>query len=77
MKRPDGSKVDRASQQSPKFERREIWVPTEAPWLQTFEDELASFPHGKHDDQLDGVVQFLAALDTGRLLQRADQARRR
>ncbi|WP_070933866.1 phage terminase large subunit [Edaphosphingomonas haloaromaticamans] len=76
-KRPEGSKEDRASQQSPKFERGEIWVPREASWLQTFEDELASFPHGKHDDQVDSVVQFLAALDTGRLLYMADQARRR
>jgi len=77
LKQPEGSKVDRASQQSPKFERGEIWLPSDAPWLQTFEDELASFPHGKHDDQVDSVVQFLAALDTGRLLQLADQARRR
>ena len=76
-KNPEGSKEDRASQQSPKFERGEIWVPREASWLQIFEDELASFPHGKHDDQVDSVVQFLAALDTGQLLRLADQARRR
>jgi len=74
---PVGSKQDRASQQTPKFERGEIYVPTEAPWLRTFEDEYARFPHGKHDDQVDSVVQFLAALDTGRLLQLVDQARRR
>lgn len=76
-KKPEGSKEDRASQQSPKFERGEIWVPREAPWLQTFEDELASFPHGKHDDQVDSVVQFLAAFDTGQLLRLANHARRR
>jgi len=75
--KPLGSKQDRASQQSPKFERGEIWLPREAPWLPEFEDELLSFPHGKHDDQVDSVVQFLAAVDTGSLLQRADQARRR
>lgn len=74
---PQGSKQDRASQQTPKFERGEIWLPEEAPWLRTFEDELLSFPHGKHDDQVDSVVQFLAAVDTGNLLIRADQARRR
>lgn len=77
LKKPVGSKEDRASQQSPKFERGEIWVPREAPWLQTFEDELASFPHGKHDDQVDSVVQFLAAFDTGQLLRLANHARRR
>lgn len=74
---PVGSKQDRASQQTPKFERGEIWLPEEAPWLRTFEDELLAFPHGKHDDQVDSVVQFLAALDSGRLLHLADAARRR
>ncbi len=76
-KDPIGSKQDRASQHSSKLERGETWVPREAPWLTAFEDELASFPHGKHDDQVDSVIQFLAALDTGRLLQMVDQARRR
>ena len=76
-KMPVGSKEDRASQQSPKFERGEIWVPREAAWLKTFEDELSSFPQCKHDDQVDSVVQFLASVDTGRLPSRADLARRR
>lgn len=75
--KPEGSKQDRASQQSPKFERGEIWLPKSAPWLQAFEDELVAFPHCKHDDQIDSVVQFLAAVDTGRLLIVADQAKRR
>lgn len=74
---PEGSKQHRASQQTPKFERGEIFLPREAPWLRAFEEELLSFPHGRHDDQVDSVVQFLAALDTGRLLHLADHARRR
>jgi len=74
---PVGSKQDRASQQTPKFERGEIFVPTEAPWLKVFEDEYVSFPHGKHDDQIDSVTQFLAAVDTGRILHLVDLARRR
>ena len=60
-----------------KIERGEVWVPGDAGWMKTFEDELTSFPHGKHDDQVDSVVQFLAAFDTGNLLRRADAARRR
>ncbi|MGE4431062.1 MAG: phage terminase large subunit [Sphingobium sp.] len=75
VKNPVGSKQDRASQQTPKFERGEIWLPREATWLQAFEDEFASFPHGKHDDQVDSVVQFLAACDTGKLPRLADLAR--
>lgn len=74
---PEGSKQDRASQQTPKFERGEIFLPEEAPWLRTFEDELLAFPNGKHDDQVDSVIQFLAAVDTGKLLHFADAARRR
>lgn len=76
-KAPEGSKQDRASQQTPKFERGEIHVPQEAPWLDAFLAELGSFPHGKHDDQVDSVVQFLAAVDTGRLLALCEAARRR
>ncbi len=74
---PVGSKQDRASQQSPKFERGEVWVPKHAPWLKTFLDELASFPQGKHDDQVDSVIQFLAAIDTGKLFYTAEAARNR
>jgi len=75
-KRPEGSKQDRASKQTPKFERGEIFLRREAEWLPAFRDELLSFPHGKHDDQVDSAVQFLAALDTGNLVQAADFARR-
>jgi phage terminase large subunit-like protein len=35
-----------------------------------------SFPHGKHDDQIDSMVQFLAGADTRQLLHKADIARR-
>lgn len=76
-KKPEGSKQDRASQQSPKFERGEVFVPREGPWVSVFLDELGAFPHGKHDDQVDSAVQFLAAVDSNRLLVLADQARRR
>ncbi len=75
-KGPEGSKQDRASQQTPKFERGEIFVPRDAPWLRAFEDELASFPHSRHDDQVDSVTQFLASLDTGNIHRLADLARR-
>lgn len=74
--RPDGSKQDRASQQTPKFERGEVFFPREAPWLTGLESELLSFPHGKHDDQVDSVVQYLKGFDSKRLLRDADIARR-
>jgi predicted phage terminase large subunit-like protein len=74
---PVGSKQDRASQQTPKFERGEILLPEEASWLRTFEEELLAFPHAKHDDQVDSVVQFLAAFDSGDILHLAEVAKRR
>lgn len=42
-------------------------IPKAAPWLKEYEDELLSFPNGKHDDQVDSTVQFLAAADIGNL----------
>lgn len=68
--RPEASKEHRASQQTPKFERGEIFLPRNAKWLLTFEEELLSFPNGKFDDQLDSAVQFLAGVDTGGLVRR-------
>ncbi len=61
--RPATSKQHRASQQSVKFEQGRIRLPAQAPWLQDLEEELLSFPNGKHDDQVDSIVQFLAAID--------------
>nr|WP_298899175.1 phage terminase large subunit [uncultured Altererythrobacter sp.] len=74
--RPQGSKEDRASQQTPRFERGEIWLPKTADWLEDFENELLAFPHYKHDDQVDSAIQFLTALSKGRLLTMVEQARR-
>lgn len=60
---PQKSKVERAQQQSLKFEQGKIWLPTEAEWLAAFEAELFSFPHSKHDDQVDSSIQLLTASD--------------
>ncbi|WP_374596379.1 phage terminase large subunit [Sphingosinicella sp.] len=62
---PEGSKISRASQQSPKFERGQIYFPTEAPWLEVLENELFSFPQVQHDDQVDSIVQMLMGYDHG------------
>ncbi|MBV1868155.1 MAG: phage terminase large subunit [Marinosulfonomonas sp.] len=60
---PRGSKVLRMSLQSPKLERGEVRLPTAAPWLKGFLDEVLAFPNGKHDDQVDTMSQILKALD--------------
>ena len=30
------------------------------PWLQDFQTEILQFPHGRHDDQVDSLSQFLS-----------------
>jgi predicted phage terminase large subunit-like protein len=60
---PEKGKVERAQQQTVKFEQGRIWLPTEAPWLAPYEAELFQFPHCKFDDQVDSTVQLLSATD--------------
>jgi len=57
-------KVERAIAQTPKIERRHVYLPEEAPWLPTFEAEVAAFPFSKFADQVDSMVHFLRALDS-------------
>ena len=64
--KPRLSKRERAAAQSAKIERGRIYLPNSAPWLETFESEVAAFPFGKYDDQVDSMVQFLGALELAR-----------
>jgi len=57
--RPKGDKVERLEAQTPRLEDGRVLVPTEAPWLAAFLEELLAFPLGRHDDQVDSVSQFL------------------
>lgn len=74
LKRPDArrwlcahspklGKVERAIAQTPKIERKRVYLPVRAPWLETFEAEVASFPMSKYADQVDSMVQFLHLFD--------------
>ena len=58
-RKPEGSKVDRMVAQSAMIEAEHLHLPREADWLDTFLLELLAFPHGRHDDQVDSVSQFL------------------
>lgn len=62
---PASGKVERAQQQSVKFEQGRVWLPQEASWLTAYEAELFQFPHSKFDDQVDSTVQLLSASDRG------------
>lgn len=53
----EGDKVARAYASSPMLEAKKVWLPERAPWLNDFCDELAQFPHGANDDQVDAYSQ--------------------
>jgi predicted phage terminase large subunit-like protein len=45
--------------QSDKFEGGQVFLPTSAPWLDEYINELLSFPGCVHDDQVDSTTQAL------------------
>ena len=55
--RPEGGKESRAAVLSPQVEAGNWFLPDGAPWLDDFLGELATFPNGAHDDQVDAVSQ--------------------
>lgn len=57
--RPDGGKEARASACQPAVEAGQVFLPDGAGWLDAFVEELAGFPRGKHDDQVDALSQAL------------------
>lgn len=57
--RPELDKQTRMSVASATIEAGRVLLPMSAPWLAGLEDELFSFPHGRHDDQVDSISQAL------------------
>lgn len=61
---PEGGKESRAAAVQPQVESGNVYLPDGAPWLDDFVGELASFPNGSHDDQVDALSQALLYLST-------------
>lgn len=40
-------------------EAGQLFLPEQAPWLDTFRKELLAFPSSRHDDQVDALSQLL------------------
>lgn len=61
---PEGGKLSRAAAAAPLFEAGNVWLPhpEQFPWVQGYLDELALFPRGKYDDQVDATTQALRRL---------------
>ena len=49
----DTDKVSRARPMSARYETGSVYHRQNTPWLVDFEDEMISFPNGRHDDQVD------------------------
>jgi predicted phage terminase large subunit-like protein len=60
--RPGNDKAMRLRDQTIAFENGRVLFPKEAPWLAEYLKELAAFPGGKHDDQVDSTSQALEYL---------------
>jgi len=56
---PTADKLTRAVVQSAKIEAGSVQIPSQAPWLEAFLLEVAAFPDGRFDDQIDSMTQFL------------------
>ncbi len=54
--KPDKDKYTRALPIAALFEAGKVYFQKDADWLIEFERELLSFPHGKHDDQVDALA---------------------
>lgn len=56
---PKGGKEARAAAVEPQVESGNVYLLEGAEWLDAWIDEFASFPKGKHDDQVDALSQAL------------------
>jgi hypothetical protein len=56
------AKEERLAAGFPLVHEGRVRVPREAPWLEEFFSNLRKFPNGRHDDQVDTLLQFLNLL---------------
>jgi predicted phage terminase large subunit-like protein len=57
--KPKGDKIMRMNAQTAMIEGGGVLLPKHAPWLDEYMHELAAFPRGKFDDQVDSTAQAL------------------
>jgi predicted phage terminase large subunit-like protein len=62
--KPNVGKEERMAIQSPKIEGGLVRLPLSAPWKERFLAEVAAFPNGKYDDQVDSMSQALFILES-------------
>ena len=57
--KPLQDKISRFEGVSARIEGGQVYLPEDAPWLDTYLTELLGFPATKYDDQVDSTSQFL------------------
>jgi predicted phage terminase large subunit-like protein len=65
--KPEGDKQMRMARQCIKMENGFVHIPCEAHWLTEYLHELAVFPNGKYDDQVDSTSQALHVIGNTQL----------
>lgn len=55
--------MQRAEAQAVPIEAGQVFIPSQAPWLEDLYIEIRDFPRGHHD-QVDSTTQFLAWIRT-------------
>lgn len=68
---PKGGKESRAAAIQPTVEAGNVWLPRHAPWKDDFVHELAVFPNGARDDQVDSLSQVLIDMEGSNAAARA------
>lgn len=59
---PDSNKVARANSVSSTIEAGKVFLPEKADWVADYVDNMAVFPNGTHDDDVDSTTQALSEL---------------
>jgi hypothetical protein len=57
--KPEGDKATRMHSQTAAIREGRVLIPRDAHWLPEYLHELAAFPYGRHDDQVDSTSQAL------------------
>ena len=73
--RPSASKIDRFGRAALEIADGRVLVPTFAPWLEVFLNEVAGFPNIADKDQVDSMTQLVGVLDNAIRIARLNKNR--
>jgi predicted phage terminase large subunit-like protein len=65
--RAEKDKVTRLHAVTAVIEQKRVYLPQYANWMDDLRTEIIQFPHGRYDDQVDSISQFLGRYERRRL----------